>query len=150
MIDTFRSPCRSLALAFAFAVLGGCATLAEQATEPSLYDRLGGKPAITAVVDEFVANIGADDRINHFFAETDIAKLKQLLVEQICAGTGGPRTYTGRDMQTTHAGMKITDAAFDATGEALVKALNHFSVAQAEQDELMGILGSMKADIVGG
>jgi hemoglobin len=114
----------------------------------ALYDRLGGKPAITAVVDDFVANVAADTRINGFFAKTDIPRLKTLLVEQICAGSGGPCTYTGRDMKTTHAGMGVTDAHFGALVEDLVKTLDKFKVPQREKDELLSVLGPMKSDIV--
>src|ERR1700680_2622643 len=71
--------------------------------QKSLYDRLGGQGAITAVVDDFVGNVAADNRINKFFAKTDIPRLKRLLVEQICAGTGGAGPYNGRDMKTRDA-----------------------------------------------
>ena len=128
------------------AVLAACAT--SPATKPSLYDRLGGKPAITAVVDDFVGNVAADSRINGYFARTDIGRLKRLLVEQICAGTGGPCTYTGRDMKSAHAGLGVTDPAFGALVEDLVKTLTKFKVPDAEKSELLGILGPMKSDIV--
>lgn len=122
---------------------------AVQAQQPaSLYQRLGGKEAIAAVVAEFVGNVAADPRINARFANTDIPHLKVLLTEQICQGSGGPCTYTGRDMKTTHRGMAINEAEFNALVEDLVKALNTFKVAQREQDELLGILGPMKPDIV--
>jgi hemoglobin len=125
--------------------LFGCASYAQQAT---LYDRLGGKPAITAVVDDFVGNVAADNRINGFFAKTDIPRLKELLVEQICAGSGGPCTYTGRDMRSAHAGMGVADAHFGALVEDLVKTLDKFKVPQREKDELLSVLGPMKKDIV--
>jgi hemoglobin len=121
---------------------------AQQAQQASLYERLGGKPAITAVVDDFVGNVAVDNRINGFFAKTDITRLKQLLVEQICAGSGGPCTYTGRDMRSTHAGMGIADAHFSALVEDLVKTLDTFKVPQREKQELLFVLGPMKADIV--
>lgn len=120
-----------------------------QAVEKSLYERLGGKDAIVAVIDAFVANVAADDRINKHFANTDIPHLKTLLVEQVCQATGGPCKYSGRDMKTTHTGMKLTDADFDATVEAMVKALDGAGVQQKEKDELLGALASMKGDIVG-
>lgn len=119
-----------------------------QTAESSLYDRLGGKSAITAVVDEFVANVAADSRINDHFANTDIANLKVQLVDQICAGTGGPCIYKGGDMKSVHADMAITEADFNALVEDLIKALDKFQVPAKEQDELLGILGPMKADIV--
>ncbi|MEX2151098.1 MAG: group 1 truncated hemoglobin [Steroidobacteraceae bacterium] len=121
-----------------------------QAAAPtqSLYDRLGGEAAIRAVVDEFVANVGADARINHYFASADLERLKTHLVNQIGQASGGPQQYTGRDMKTAHAGMGIDAAAFDALVEDLVKALDKFAVPEQEKGELLAILGPMKADIV--
>ena len=109
-------------------------------TTASLYDRLGGKPAITAVVDKFVGNVAKDDRINGRFATTDIPRLKGHLVDQVCSASGGPCTYSGRDMITTHKGMGITNAEFSALVEDLVTALNTFKVPDAEQKELLGLL----------
>jgi hemoglobin len=128
-------------------VAAGCAPTASKPTT-SLYQRLGGKEAITAVVDDFVANVAADSRINGRFANTNIPSFKQLLVEQICDASDGPCTYTGRDMKTTHAGMGIKDAEFDALVEDLVQSLDKHKVPAAEKQELLGILGPMKADIV--
>lgn len=127
-----------------------CSTVESQAGKAtaSLYDRLGGKPAITAVLDEFVGNVAEDQRINSRFATTDIPKLKGHLVDQVCGATGGPCTYTGRDMKSTHAGMRISNADFTAMVEDLVAALDTFKVPQPEQKELLGLLGSMKSDIV--
>ena len=90
-----------------------------------------------------------DKRINGFFAKTDIPRLKRNLVDQICAATGGPCTYTGRDMKTAHKGMGITDADFNALVEDLTKSLNKFNVPAKEQGELLGILGPLKPQIVG-
>lgn len=115
----------------------------------SLYDRLGGKDAITAVVDDFVANCAGDDRIKHFFANSDAKNLKEKLVEQICQETGGPCKYTGKDMRTVHTGMKITEADFNALVEDLVKALDKHKVPEKEKNELLTALGGMKGDVVG-
>ena len=119
------------------------------APQKSLYERLGGKDAITAVVDDFVANVAADKRINGFFAKTDVPRLKRNLVDQICQATGGPCTYTGKDMKTAHKGMGITDADFNALVEDLKKSLDKFKVPAKEQGELLGALGSLKTQIVG-
>ena len=115
---------------------------------PSLYNRLGGKPAITAVVDQFVANVAADRRINGRFATTDIPRLKGHLVDQVCSATGGPCAYSGRDMKRTHTGMGITTAEFEALVQDLVAALDTFHVPGGEKHELLGLLGPMKKDIV--
>ena len=116
--------------------------------EKPLYDRLGGKPAITAVVDDFVGRVAADNRINGKFANTDIPKFKMLLVEQLCQATGGPCTYTGRSMKDTHAGMGVSSSDFDALVGDLVGTLNKFKVPEREKNELLGALGPMKGDIV--
>ncbi len=128
--------------------LGACSGMHAKPMEKSLYERLGGQPAITAVVDDFVGNVAADARINGFFAKTNIPRLKTLLVEQICAGTGGPCKYTGRSMKDSHAGMGVGDAQFGALVEDLVKTLDKFGVPAKEKNELLGILGPMKSDIV--
>jgi hemoglobin len=144
-----------LALALALG-LGGCpsrtteqAATAPTMAEPSLYERLGGLPAIEAVTAKFLENVGGDERINARFANTDLDELKRLLVEQICEATGGPCTYTGKDMRTAHAGMNISEAEFNAMGEDLAAALDFYSVPEREKSELLGAIGGMKGDIVG-
>ena len=117
--------------------------------QKSLYDRLGGKDAITAVVDDFVGNVAADNRINGFFAKANIPNLKRNLVDQICQASGGPCTYTGKDMKTAHKGMGITDKDFNALVEDLVKSLDKFKVPEKEKGELLTALGSLKPQIVG-
>mgnify|MGYP001012917250 CR=1 FL=1 len=123
------------------------ATAFAQATQ-SLYTRLGGQAAIVAVVDDFVANVAADKRINSFFGGTDIAHLKAMLVDQICAGTGGPCKYAGKDMKSAHRGMGVGTADFNALVEDLGKTLAKFNVPAKEQGELTAILAPMKGDIV--
>jgi len=83
------------------------------------------------------------------FAKTDVPHFKQMLVEQICQASGGPCTYTGKDMKTAHQGMNITDAQFNALVEDLVKSLDKFKVGEREKNDLLGALGGMKGDIVG-
>lgn len=140
-------PYRTLAIMAAFFIMG-CVNQEPVRTDKPLYERLGSKPSISVVIDQFVANVTSDSRINGRFAATDIPKLKQHLVDQVCAGTGGPCTYKGRDMKTTHAGMKISEAEFGALVEDLVKALTTLNVPSHEQQELLAILGPMKNDIV--
>lgn len=114
----------------------------------SLFDRLGGKDAITAVIDDFVARCASDARINGKFARTDIPRLKANLIDQVCAAAGGPCTYTGRDMRTTHDGMAVTAAEFEALVGDLVATLDAFKVGEAEKAELLSALAPMRADIV--
>ena len=120
--------------------------------EPTLYQRLGGREAIKGVVDDFVANVVADPRVNSRFKGLQPAaafKLQTNLADQICDATGGPCAYLGKDMKATHAGMGITEAEWNATVEDLVKSLNKFKVGAKEQQELLSALSGMKKDIVG-
>ena len=135
----------TLAVVVSFAA---CSTPMKPMADQSLYQRLGGKEAITAVVVDFIGNVAADARINKRFANANIPRLKMLLVEQICAASGGPCTYTGRDMTTAHTGMNIQSAEFDALVEDLVKSLDKFKVPEREKGELLGALGGMKPAIV--
>jgi hemoglobin len=114
----------------------------------SLFERLGGAGAITAVVEDFTARCAADGRINAKFARTDISRLRKMLVDQVTEAAGGPAKYAGRDMKTTHLDMGVTTGEFNALVEDLVATLNKFGVGKSEQDELLGILGPSKADIV--
>lgn len=128
--------------------MGSSPTGTARAAEKPLYDRLGGKTAITAVVDDFVGRVAADTRINGKFANANIPRLKSMLVDQICQASGGPCTYTGRDMKSTHAGMGVSSSDFDALVGDLVATLNKFKVPEREKNELLGALGPMKGDIV--
>ncbi|MBZ5611506.1 MAG: group 1 truncated hemoglobin [Acidobacteriia bacterium] len=123
------------------------------AAEKTLYARLGGKKSISAVVDEFVGRVAADNRINGFFKATAsdpkrLAKFKKNLVDQICETSGGPCKYKGKDMKTAHAGMGVGEGDFNALVEDLVGALDKFNVGATEKDQLLGALGPMKKDIV--
>ncbi|SRR6266508_85211 len=114
----------------------------------SLYERLGGLEAITGVVEAFVARCAKDERINPKFARSEIPRLKKMLVDQVCEATGGPCTYTGRDMRETHDGMGVTAGEFDALVGDLVSTLDDFDVPKTEQEELLGLLAPMRGDIV--
>jgi hemoglobin len=114
----------------------------------SLYSRLGGKPAIRLVVEDFVQNVAADRRINGFFGTTNIPRLKRLLVEQICQASGGPCRYSGRSMRAAHRGLGIRNADFNALVQDFGKSLNKYGVPPREQRELTAILLPLKRDIV--
>jgi hemoglobin len=144
---------RFLKLVLISAALAGPAVGAAPDASDSLYKHLGGKAAITAVVDEFVARVAADQRINGFFAATAagpkrLAAFKANLTDQICQASGGPCKYKGKDMKSAHAGMGIQSSHFDALVEDLVGALDKFKVADADKQALLGVLGPMKSDVV--
>ena len=80
----------------------------------SVYDSIGGAPAVRAAVDDFYARVVADSRLTPFFARTDMERLKAHQRAFIAAAIGGPEIYAGRDMTAAHAGLGIGDADFDA------------------------------------
>jgi truncated hemoglobin YjbI len=125
----------------------------EEEPPKSLYLRLGGNSAISAVIDQFIANVAADTRINVFFADAagDPVRLKKLrdnLINQVGEATGGPEKYTGMTMKAAHKGMNVQEADFNALVEDLSKALDKFAVPMTEKNELLGALATMKGDIV--
>lgn len=119
----------------------------------TLFERLGGIDKISAFVDQFIVNIAGDETINTRFAATisdpSRARLFRLnLIDQICAGSGGPCTYKGLPMKEAHKNMNITQTEFNALMGDLVTALDQLNVGEQEKKELLGILGSLQADIV--
>ena len=136
----------AIALASAIALTTNVTAATKE--KKTLYERLGGAAALTAVVDDFVANVAADQKINHFFAKTDIPTFKKNLTDQLCMATGGGCTYSGKDMKTAHAGMGISNADWDALVGDLGKSLNKFKVKKADQKALVALLAPMKGDIV--
>lgn len=143
-----RSIHRILAIAALSVLLAACAGQAPK-KDASLYDRLGGKAAISTVVGKLYAIVAADDRINGRFANVSADAFGPLLTDFLCEAAGGPCNYQGRDMKTSHTGMGLTDAEFSALAEDAVAALNHFKVPQRESDEVMAMLASLKGDVVG-
>jgi len=118
---------------------------------PSLYKRLGGYDAIAAVSDDFVPRLIADKQVGRFLvglSENSKGRLRQMFVEFVCAGTGGPCIYTGRDMKTSHKGMGITASDWDISVKHLVATLEKFKVPEKEKTELLAIVSSLKGDIV--
>lgn len=114
----------------------------------TLYERLGGKGALTAVVNELWAVVSTDARINASFAHTKPEVFGGQLVDFLCQASGGPCQYRGRDMKSAHTGMKLSDADFNALAEDTVKVLDKFKVPANEKGEVMGLLGSLKGDVV--
>ncbi len=118
---------------------------------PSLYDRLGGYDAISAVTKDLMQRIKADSQLGRYYrhrGEDGIQREEQLLVDFICSSAGGPMYYTGRDMKTLHKGMQLSESDWSALLLHLNATLEAFQVPQAERDEVVAFIQSTKADIV--
>ncbi len=118
----------------------------------SLYERLGGYDAVSAVVGEFADRLFADEKLGPFFggwsAEKQ-ARFKQLNTLLVCSATGGPCTYVGRTMPASHQGMRVGDVQFDQVAGHLVTTLDKFKVPKTEKSELLEIIGGLRPEIVG-
>lgn len=118
---------------------------------PSLYKRLGGYDAIAAVTDDFIGRLATDKKLSKFFvglSDNSKARVRQHVVDLICATTGGPCVYLGQDMKTAHKGLNITEAEWQASVDDFTATLDKFDVKQKERDELFAILNKVKPDIV--
>ena len=140
----------SLALALSLATLLS-ASAQDGMMKKSLYDRLGGYNAVAAVVDDFVGRLVTDKQFERFFVghSTDSKKrIRQHIVDQLCAAAGGPCIYTGRTMKDSHVGLGISEAEWDAAAKHLVASLDKFKVPEPEKKDLLAFVTSLKADIV--
>jgi hemoglobin len=127
------------------------ATAIAASQEKSLYERVGGYNALAAVVDDFIVRLVSDKQFEKFFIgqSTDSKKrIRQHILDQFCAATGGPCVYTGREMKTSHAGLGITNAEWDAAAKHLVASLDKFKVPEKEKGEILAFVTSLKKDIV--
>lgn len=131
--------------------VGASPAAQDGAAQKSLYARLGGYDAIAAVVDDFVGRLVTDKQFERFFSghSTDSKKrIRQHILDQLCAAAGGPCVYTGRTMKASHEGLNITDAQWDAAAKHLVASLDKFKVPEKEKKELLDFVTTQKADIV--
>jgi hemoglobin len=142
---------RAMLLSVVFSLLLTVGASITNAQEKSLYERLGGYDGIAKVVDDFIGRLVADKQFEKFFIgqSTDSKKkIRNHVIEQFCAATGGPCVYTGRDMKTTHAGLGITEAEWDAGAKQLVAALDKYKVDEKSKAEVVAFVSTLKTDIV--
>lgn len=137
-------------------------------TKRSLYDRLGGAPGIQQIVDDYIPRVMNDPRVNWSregvksggvlgIGQEDqrwdgnaenVAKLKKHMVQFISLATGGPSTYEGGDMKQLHAGMKITNAQFNAAVGDLQATMDVLKIGVDDQKELLAIIETTRPQVV--
>ncbi|HKS07837.1 MAG TPA: group 1 truncated hemoglobin [Gemmatimonadaceae bacterium] len=150
-----KSTLATLSLAFVLGAVA-CTPRASSSTAapvaaPNLYKRLGGYDALAAVTDEFLGRVKADTALAPFFLGIEkpaLDRLRQMVVDQLCAATGGPCVYVGKTMKESHATLDITNAIFDRFVGHIRATLVRFAVPSREQNELLGALAGMRAEIV--
>jgi len=129
----------------------GTVSFSVSAQNDSLYKRLGGYDALAAVTDDFITRLATDKQLGRFFvgaSENSKLRIRQLVLDQLCAATGGPCVYIGRDMKTAHKGLGITEDDWNIAVKHLVATMNKFKVGEREQQEVAGALTKLKGDIV--
>ena len=152
-MHNYQTTTTSLILAFAL-MLWVPVSHADSLSQPSLYERLGGSYAIATVVDDFIERLLVNDELNANPAvkasrdRVPKAGLKFMVTLMVCEVTGGPEKYTGRNMKDAHAHLNISAAEWDVMVAEFKKSLAKFNVPQKEQDELLNIVSTTKADIV--
>ncbi|HET7730655.1 MAG TPA: group 1 truncated hemoglobin [Usitatibacter sp.] len=116
----------------------------------TLYERLGGNPGITAIVSDIVdAHIANPVVGRHFSKLKDVALTKRMARDFFCAGAGGPEKYAGKDMRAAHKGMNINDDEFDAVVDDVMVVLTRHGIDEATKKDVLGILHSLKSEVVG-
>jgi hemoglobin len=121
-------------------------------TPASLYARLGGHDVIVKITRDFVDWSLADNHLGRFFPhvrdQEDLKDLNERIVEFLCAITGGPCVYKGRDMKTAHTGLGITEDDWQIAVDLFTAALAKHRVPRPLQSEFLRIIEDMKSDIV--
>jgi len=121
----------------------------------SLYQRLGGVYAISALVDDFIDKLLRDPivvknpKVVAAMGNINVPGLKFHLTNFICSAAGGPETYTGRDMATSHKHLSITQEEWDASVAILTQSLKDFDIKGPEGEEVLQLVGSLRDQIVG-
>lgn len=123
-------------------------TACQTRPQSDLFDDLGGMSGIENIVDDFLIRLGSDPRISGHFIDADPVRLREKLIEQFCAESGGGCEYTGDSMKDSHAGMNITHTDFNALVEDLVAAMEAQDVSVSAQNRLLKQLAPMSKDII--
>src|SRR6478672_4037719 len=117
--------------------------------QPSLYERLGGEQRVRKILNDVLDRNLNNPLIGNHFRQVDMNRLKQLVFEFFSMGTGGPHTYTGRDTRSAHAHLVLNEKDFELSNEDVIIAFKENGVAQTEIDEVIGILNSLKGEVLG-
>lgn len=132
-------------------LLAAAALLAAGTASPAragLYEDLGARPGLARIVERLFVHALADPTIAHTWDNSNMDRLKGLVVDQLCELTGGPCTYKGRNMRDSHEEYKFTQRDFNAFVEHLQAALEESGIGSRTQNRLLALLAPMHRDIV--
>lgn len=114
----------------------------------TLYDDLGGKAGVDAIVDDVLHIFADDSRVGPFFANSNIPRFRRLFVQYLCGTSEGGCEYEGNDMQESHTGLGITDKSFNEVVEDLQQAMVRIRIPVRTQNRLLARLAPQHKDIV--
>jgi hemoglobin len=118
-------------------------------TQPSLYERLGRREGIERITRSILKMHLANPLIKTRYENSeDLARVERRVVEFFCAGAGGPESYTGKDMRTTHRGMNVSEQEFVAVIDDALAALEENGIDPATRNEVLAILWSLKNEVI--
>ena len=139
----------SLAIAASSLFLAGSAIAQVAASkDDQLYKAFGEKAGLVSLMDDFMVRLLADARTGPHFKPANQQRVKEQLVEQLCALSGGPCVYKGADMKSSHANLDITKADFHALVEVLQSAMDAKGIPFRKQGEMLTLLAPMHRDII--
>lgn len=120
-----------------------------ESTTTTLYDRLGRRDGITGITRELIKNHLANPLVNTRYSQIkDMDRLERNVIDFFCAGSGGPETYAGKDLLETHRGMNVSEQEFVSVIDDAMAALQTCGVDAPVRNEVLGVLWSMKADVI--
>lgn len=120
-------------------------------SEKTLYARLGGYDGLAAIVDEFLQTLSSEPQMARFSAAMNLEsrrRNRQLTLDYLCAATGGPAFYLGKDMKSSHAGLGISASDWKIAMEHIERALKKFKVPERESKELIALVDGLAREIV--
>ena len=127
-------------------LLGACAQ--QPSTDDDLYQQLGGEPGLSRIVEGMLLRVAGDQRIFEHFRDVDIQRVRDKLVEQLCAEAGGPCVYSGDSMEESHKGLALTPSDFNALVENLQASMTAEAVPIPTQNRLLARLAPMRSEII--
>ncbi|WP_404341213.1 group 1 truncated hemoglobin [Pseudoalteromonas mariniglutinosa] len=125
-------------------VLAGCAV----APKPTLYQQLNGQQGLEKLVDSFINQIGHDERIFHYFKQTNVSHFREGFIIHLCSLTNGPCEYAGDSMVDIHTGMNISEGDFNHVVDLLINAMNEQNIPHTVQNQILNRLAPLRPEVI--
>ena len=145
---SFNTSTRAALVSAVLAASAAFAAPAAAQTDDSLYQQLGGQPALVVLMDDFMIRLLADRRMAPFFKDVDHKHVKAQLVAQFCEVSGGPCKLKGPDMKKAHSGFDVSKGDFNALVEVLQQSMDAQGIGFGTQNKLLARLAPLHREII--